>query len=42
MNELEKLNISSLPVTNDFIKDIKVIINLARKQTYKSINSIMV
>lgn len=42
MNELEKLNISSLPVTNDFIKDIKVIINVARKQTYKSINSIMV
>lgn len=42
MNELEKLNISSLPVTNDFIKDIKLIINEARKQTYKSINSIMV
>jgi hypothetical protein len=29
MNELEKLNIS-LPLTSDFVKDIKQIINEAR------------
>lgn len=41
MNELEKLNIS-LPITNDFVKDIKLIINEARKQTYRSINTSMI
>ncbi|MBP5468526.1 MAG: hypothetical protein J6Z11_04705 [Candidatus Riflebacteria bacterium] len=41
MNELEKLNMS-LPITNDFVKDIKLIINEARKQTYRSINTSMI